>query len=82
MKFFFLKDKPSVLKFHYLPDEIIHLINNLYNGYQISIVTNNSITPPVTVEKGVLQGDSLSPLLFNLCFNTLILTEAMEESNV
>ena len=64
---------PSVLKFDHLPDEIIHLINNLYSGYQISIVTNNFITPPITIEKGVLQGDSLSPLLSNLCFNTLML---------
>ena len=64
----------SVLKFHHLPDEMIHLINNLFSGYQIPIVTNNFITPPITIEKGVLQGDSLSPLLFNLCFNTLMLT--------
>ena len=68
----------SVLKFHHLPDEIIHLINNLYSGYQISIVVNNFITPPITIEKGLLQGDSLSPLLFDLCFNTLILTVILE----
>ena len=37
------------------------------------IVTNNFITPPVTIEKDMLQGDSLSPFLFNLCFNTLML---------
>ena len=68
----------SVLKFHHSPDEIIYLINNLYNGYQISIVTNNFITPPITIAKGVLQGDSLFPLLFNLCFNTLMLTVNQE----
>ena len=30
------------------------------------------MTSPVEVERGVLQGDSLSPLLFNLIINTLI----------
>ena len=64
----------SVLKFHHLPDEIIDLMNNLYSEYQISIVTNNFIAPPKTIGKGVLQGDGLSPLLFNLCFNTLMST--------
>ena len=67
-----------VLKFHHLLDQIIHLINNLCSGYQISIVTNTFITPTITIEKGVLQGDSLSPLLFNLCFNTLMLTVNQE----
>ena len=38
-----------VLKFHHLPDEIVHLINNLYRGYQISIVTNIFITPTITI---------------------------------
>ena len=64
----------SVIKFHHLHDEIIHLINNLFRRYQKSIVTNNFITPPITIEEGVLQGDNLSPLLLNLCFNTLMLT--------
>ena len=69
----------SVLKFHHLPDEIMHLIHNLlYSGYQISIVTNNFTTPLINNEKGVLQGDSLSPLLFNWCFNILMLTVSQE----
>ena len=29
---------------------------------------------PLQVEKGVLQGDCLSPLLFNMLFNTFIQT--------
>ena len=30
------------------------------------------MTSPIKVQRGVLQGDSLSPLLFNLIVNTLI----------
>lgn len=43
----------SVLEFHGLTDEIIHLINvinNLYSGDQISIITNNFITPPISIK--------------------------------
>ena len=35
---------------------------------------DKKITQPIRIEKGVLQGDPSSPLLFNMCFNTLMLT--------
>ena len=38
-------------------------------------------TCPIKVERGVLQGDCLSPLLFNLCFNTLIQTIKQRKVN-
>ncbi|CAB4033237.1 Hypothetical predicted protein, partial [Paramuricea clavata] len=40
----------------------------------ISIITKGFITKPIPVQRGVLQGDCLSPLLFNLCVNSLIHT--------
>ena len=36
--------------------------------------TDQFITRPIEVQRSVLQGDSLSPLLFNMCFNTLMKT--------
>ena len=33
---------------------------------------HNLITPFITVGRGVLQGGYLSPLLFNMCFNTFV----------
>ena len=60
-----------VLKFHHVPDHIIQLIQSLYTDYRIFIVINEYLTLPITVEKGVLQDDSFSPLLFNLVINTL-----------
>ena len=36
------------------------------------------MTHKIPVGRGVLQGDSLSPLLFNLCFNTLMVTVKSE----
>ena len=64
----------SILKFHHIPNEVISMMENLYTDYGISILTKNFITAPIPVESGVLQGDCLSPLLFNLCVNSLINT--------
>ena len=36
--------------------------------------TKTFVTSPLQFEKGVLQGDCLSPLLFNMHFNTFIQT--------
>ena len=46
----------------------------------MSVGTNDFITNPIKVEKGVLQGDSLSPVIFNMCFDTLIRT--IENRNI
>ena len=57
-----------------MPDEVISLVEDLYTDYTTSIATKRYLTDPVPVERVVLQGDCLSPLLFNLCVNTLINT--------
>ena len=62
----------EVLRYHHIPDHIISLIKSVYTGFQTSIITSNFQTPYIPIRKGVLQGDCLSPLLFNLCFNTFI----------
>ena len=40
---------------------------------------DNFMTSPIKVESGVLQGDSLSPLIFKLIVNTLINTANFEK---
>ena len=42
----------------------------MYNDFHLSIITNDFHTTYIAVEKVVLQGDSLSPLIFNLIINT------------
>jgi hypothetical protein len=59
---------------HHIPEEIICFVENLYSDFSISIITKGFITKPIPVQRGVLQGDCLSPLLFNLCVNSLIHT--------
>ena len=62
----------SVLRYHYRPDEINCIVKILYDDFHLSIITNDFHTKYIAVEKGVLQGDSVSPLIFNLIKNTFV----------
>src|SRR5271165_2952493 len=63
-----------LLQFHHVPAELIQLFKSSYENNYIVVSMDHKITDPIRVERGVLQGDPSSPLLFNLCFNTLMLT--------
>ena len=65
----FLQD---VLLYHHIPSKTRALISNHYNGCHTSVITDHFLTPIIPVRRGVLQGDCLSPLLFCMCFNTLL----------
>ena len=69
----------EALKIHHVPDNIITLITSLYTDYTISIITDTFMTSPIKVQRGVLQADSLLPLLFDLIVNTLINTIKSEK---
>ena len=62
----------SVLDYHHIPGHIKLMVESLYTDFKASIITNEFRTPFIPVGRGVLQGDCLSPLLFNMCFNTFI----------
>ena len=59
----------KALEYHHLPAEIKTLITDCY---AISVGTDDYSPKPMIVGKGVLQGECLSPLLFNVIVNTLI----------
>ena len=69
----------AVLSYHHIPRDIHNIIAELYKDYRIAVGTNNYIASRVKVKKGFLQGDYLSPLLFNMCVNTLIKCIDQEE---
>ena len=62
----------SVLEYHHIPEHTKCIIKSLYTDFKTSIITSGFRTPFITVGRGVLQGDCLSPLLFNMCFNTFV----------
>ena len=64
----------AVLDYHHVPPVMSALVRILYDGFMISVAVDGYVTNPIRVDRGVLQGDSLLPLLFNMCVNTLIKT--------
>ena len=62
----------STLDYLHIPDHIKSLVKSLYTDCKTSILTKEFRTPFISVGRGVLQGDCLRPLLFNLCFNTFL----------
>ena len=62
----------ALLEHHHVPPHIAILVKRLYKGFQTSVVTSDFTTPHITVERGMLLGDCLSPLSFNMCCNTFI----------
>ena len=61
----------SAPTYHHVPENIKSLISGLYTNFR-SIIRDHYRSPAIPVRRGVLQGDCLSPLLFNTCFNTFI----------
>ena len=61
---------PEVLRYHHIPQHIPNMVQSLYCNFHTSILTTSYETPFLKVGKSVLQGDCLSPLTFNLSFNT------------
>ena len=62
----------KVLLYHHIPDKTQTLISSLYDGFHTAAITHHYSMPAFPVRRGVLQGDCLSPLVFNMCFNTFI----------
>ena len=47
------------------------LVHSLYDGFKISVAGDGYVRNPIRVDRGVLQGNSLSPLLFNTLIKTI-----------
>ena len=71
----------SVLEYHHIPESLQLLIATLYTDFHSHIISDSFSTPAIPFNRCVLQGDCLSPLIFNLCFNTFIQFIKQEKYN-
>ena len=62
----------TVLAYHHIPAEVSSLIANLYSDFFTAIRTGSFTTEFILVERGVLQGYPLSPLIFNILIRTFV----------
>ena len=62
----------SILHYHNIPDSIKNLVVSLYTDFRSCIISESFSTSAIPFKSGVLQGGCLSPLVFNICFNTFI----------
>ena len=66
------KQLVRTLEYLGLPDDFTKLVSNLYSGASTEFITPHGCTSPVGIGRGTLQGDPLSPLLFDLMIEPLI----------
>ena len=55
----------AVLARYHIPDNIIKAIMSVYQNFASTIASDSFTTPFLRIKKGILQGDCLSPLVFN-----------------
>ena len=55
-----------------MPPDFVRIVQNLYANATTSFLTPHGATPPVPILRGTLQGDPLSPLLFDLMIEPLL----------
>jgi retron-type reverse transcriptase len=51
----------------------INLIENIYYDSSASVITRYGLSPEFSINRGVKQGDPLSPIIFSLVLNPLLI---------
>ena len=70
----------KILKDMEIPDHLTCLLRNLYAGQETTVKTGHGTTDWFQRGKGVYQGYTLSPCLFNLCAEYIMRNAGMEEA--
>ena len=61
----------KIIKNQNVGPKVYNVIKNMYQQTEASVKVNGNISERVLIERGVKQGDSLSPTLFNIYINDL-----------
>ena len=55
-----------------VPEILVSYIEDLYSSSTARIIAGSEVSSPVSVARGVKQGDPMSPFLFNLVLDTCL----------
>ena len=69
----------KILKEMGIPDHLICLLTNLYASQEATVITGHGTTDWFQIGKGVHQGCTLSPCLFNLYTEYIMLNARLHE---
>jgi hypothetical protein len=64
----------NIIKAFNIPQTLIHSITSLFFSTSIQVNVNCYLTEPIIQQRGLRQGDLLSPLLFNIAFDPFLRT--------
>ena len=70
----------KTLKEMEIPDHLTCLLRNLYAGQEATVRTGHGTTDWFQIEKGVHQGCTLSPCLFNFYAEYIMRNSGLEEA--
>ena len=62
----------KILKINKFPNDMILWIKRIYKNQRLSICTQFGLTDDFEINKGIIQGDPLSPILFDIYINHII----------
>ena len=71
----------KILKEMRIPDHLTCLLRNLYAGQEVTVGTGHGTMDWFQIEKGVCQGDILSPCLFNLYREYIMWSARLDEAH-
>ena len=70
----------KILKEMGIPDHLTCLLKNLYAGQEAIVITEHGTTDWFQIGKGICQGCTLSPCLFNLYAEYIMRNTGLEEA--
>lgn len=61
-----------IMALHGFPKRILHILRSYWRNLEIMLLVNGKISSSFRTQRGIIQGDHLSPMLFNILVDFLV----------